>query len=95
MISLKINLSKIDKNKIFSGKDGAKYIDILLIPKQTQYGDYMAVQSISKADRDAGQKSPILGNGKNIGTTQQQQPPAQSGGSQGNWGASSEGDLPF
>lgn len=68
MISGKLNVMKIDKSKLFKGKDGT-YMDILLIPTpNNKHGnDYMVVQSLSKADREAGLKSPILGNAKIIG----------------------------
>lgn len=97
MISAKLNVMKIDKSKLFTGKDGT-YLDILLIPtpNNAHGNDYMVVQSLSKADRDAGKKSPILGNAKIIGAkpaAQQQAPPPtqQSSG----WGVGGSDDLPF
>jgi len=66
MIDVKINVDKIDKSKLFAGAKGT-YLNITLIPTPNgQYGDYMAVQSSTKEERDAGKKSAILGNGKNI-----------------------------
>jgi hypothetical protein len=69
MIAIKIDVTKIDKAKLFPGKNGAKYLDIVLLDSQNdKYGnDYMAVQSVSKEEREAGQRGAILGNGKNIG----------------------------
>lgn len=67
MIALNINLSKIDKSRI-KIKGDAKYYDIMLIPTPDgKYGDYMAVEGISKEERDSGKKGQILGNAKNIG----------------------------
>lgn len=67
-ITGKIDVAKIDKTKLYQGKS-AKYLDIVLIPsKDNQYGnDYMIVQGVPKADRDAGVRGAILGNAKILG----------------------------
>ena len=66
MISLSINVSLINKERLFQGKKG-QYLDLVLIETpNSEYGDYMAVESISKEERDAGKKGTILGNGKII-----------------------------
>lgn len=65
MISIKINVGKIAKDKMYYGKKGT-YLDAVLIetPK-SQYGDdYVIIQSLSEADRKAGQKGAILGNAR-------------------------------
>lgn len=69
MISVKIDVTKIDKSHLFDGKNGAKYLDVILIETpDNRYGnDYMAAQSVSKEAREAGEKGPILGNGKIVG----------------------------
>lgn len=77
MIVAKINCSKIDKSKLFKGKDGT-YLDIVLIetPNGKFDNDYMVVQGVSKEDRAKGVKGAILGNGKIIqkqGVPQQRQ----------------------
>ena len=68
MITVKIDVTKIDKTKLFKGQKGT-YLDIVLIETpDNQYGDsHMAVQGLPKADRDAGQKGAILGNAKSFG----------------------------
>lgn len=60
-IKVKLNLSKIDKKKIFEGKNG-KYLDIVLIesPNDKYGNDYMVVEDTKKDDP----KGNILGNGK-------------------------------
>jgi len=66
MISLSINVSLINKKRLFQGKKG-QYLDCILIETPaSEYGDYMVVESISKEERDAGNKGTILGNGKII-----------------------------
>ncbi len=67
-VIVSINLDKIDKSKAFNGKNG-NYIDVVLInTPDNQYGNtYMAVQGVSKEDREAGIKGEILGNGKVFG----------------------------
>lgn len=64
---LKINLSKLDKAKLFNADSGAIYLDATLLTKDEddQYGNCgMIVQDVSKADREAGLKGAILGNAK-------------------------------
>lgn len=69
MIALKIDVTKINKDKLFPGKNGAKYLDIVLIDREDDYGNhYMVVQSVSKEERLAGERGAILGNGKIIGS---------------------------
>lgn len=73
-ITVKIDVSKIDKTKLYQGKS-AKYLDLVLIPKQSQYGDdYMVVQGLPKAERDQGVKGAILGNAKIMGQSRQSPP---------------------
>jgi len=63
-ISCKIDVTKIDKTKLFKGKKGT-YLDAILIEKKSEYGDdYMIVQGVSKEEREAGIKGAILGNAK-------------------------------
>jgi hypothetical protein len=72
MISLSINVSKIDKARLFQGKQG-QYLDAILIETpNSEYGDYMIVESISKEERDAGNKGTIIGNAKILTKTKQQ-----------------------
>lgn len=79
MIIAKLNVSKIDKTKLFKGEKGT-YLDIILIEsKNSQYGDdYMVVQGVSKEDRAAGVKGAILGNAKIHGPREQSAPAQQS-----------------
>lgn len=52
MIIVKIDLNKIDQSKCFTGKTGAKYLDIILMENkggEDQYGNsHMAVQGVSQ-----------------------------------------------
>lgn len=54
-------------SKLYAGR-GGDYLDITLLENKggtDQYGnDFMVVQDLPKADREAGQKGAILGNGK-------------------------------
>lgn len=69
MLTAKINVMKIDKARLFKGKEGAQYLDLVLIPTPNdKYGnDYMILQSITKEEREAGVKAPMLGNAKVLG----------------------------
>lgn len=64
-IFVKIDVTKIDKTRLFKGKKGT-YLDIALVAsKNDSYGnDYMVIQSVSKEEREAGKRGPIIGNGK-------------------------------
>jgi hypothetical protein len=75
MISIRINVEKIDKKRLFKGEQGT-YLDCVLIETpNSEYADYMVVESISKEERAAGQKGTVLGNAKNL---KREQPPAES-----------------
>jgi hypothetical protein len=81
MIKIKIDCTKIDKARLFPGKNGAKYLDAVLIESpNSQYGDdYMIVQDVTKEERAAGTKGAILGNAKIFqkrGPSQPQSKPA-------------------
>lgn len=65
-ILLKIDVTKIEKARLFKGEKGT-YLDCVLVPKREvgQYGDvYMVVQSVTKEERESGNRGPIIGNGK-------------------------------
>ena len=66
IIAVKIDVTKIEKQRLFDGKNGAKWLDILLIPTpDNKFGNsHMAVQAVSKEERLAGTRGPILGNAK-------------------------------
>ena len=68
-VTLSIDVTKIDKAKIISGKKG-KYINAMvwINDKEDQYGYTASIQQGgSKEDRDGGYKGPYLGNGKHYG----------------------------
>ena len=78
IIRCKIDLKKIDKEKLFKGKTGAVYLDCTLLPNrdgQDQYGNhFMIVQDVKKEEREAGVKGAILGNAKIAGQSQRTAP---------------------
>lgn len=68
-IALKIDVTKIDKEKLFKGTKGTYLDAVAFIDTETanQYGDHgMITQSVTKEDKDKGVKGAILGNGKII-----------------------------
>lgn len=67
MISISIDVMKIEKQRLFDGKKGT-YLDCVLIETpNNEYGnDYMVVQSVSKEEREQGVKGTVLGNAKII-----------------------------
>ena len=70
MITAKIDVTKIEKARLYKGEKGT-YLDVVLIPTpDNSYGnDYMIVQSVTKEEKDAGVKGAILGNAKVIKKT--------------------------
>jgi len=79
IISVKINVSKIDKLRLYKGKNGT-YLDCALIPSSNdQYGnDFMVVQNVTKEERQAGKRGEIIGNGKWFGTDSKPAPQKQA-----------------
>ena len=66
IINLKIDLTKIDKTKLYVGEKGT-YLDCTLLYNEATdtYGNNgMIVQQTTKEERAAGKKGNILGNGK-------------------------------
>jgi hypothetical protein len=78
-VTLKIDVSKIDKSKLFKGQKGT-YLDAQVfidLSELDQYGNSgMITQAVSKGDRQSGQQGAILGNAKVFWSDsgQQQQP---------------------
>lgn len=76
ILRLSIDVSKIDKSKLYKGKKGVYLNCAVLLRETDQYGnDGMIVQDVSKEEREQGIKGAILGNGKWAG--QQQRPTGQ------------------
>ena len=83
IISISIDVTLLDKDRLVTGKpqprtngDGSeimvapKYLDLTLIetPNSLYEHTHMVVQSLSKEERERGDKGPILGNAKTFGT---------------------------
>ena len=66
-VSLKINVSMIEKARLFAGQKG-KYLDATVFIDLDQLDQYdnsgMITQDVSKEEKDQGVKGPILGNCK-------------------------------
>jgi len=92
IIRCKIDLRRVDKAKLYTGEKGT-YLDCTLLENRDgtdQYGNnFMIVQDVSKADREAGVKGAILGNGKIVAQSgKSAQKPSQPAAQQGD-------DIPF
>ena len=66
LISLSIDVSKIDQRRLYKGKKGQYLSATLFLKEETdQYGNNgFIVESITKEEREAGQKGTIIGNAK-------------------------------
>ena len=69
-IAAKIDVTKINKAWLFTGKTGAKYLDLTFRENkdgQSKYGDDgFIVQDPPKAERQAGTKGIIVGNWRHL-----------------------------
>lgn len=94
MITININVTKIDKTALYDGKNG-KYLSLVLWENKDgpdQYGNAgFVTQDLGKGRREAGEKGAILGNYKIVG--QRQSSPRPSGDSAPN--PTSDDDIPF
>ena len=102
-VSLKIDVTKIDKARLFQGKNGAKYLDLTIFidpANPSQYGDHgFITQTCSKEEKEGGLQMPILGNGKifyglNQAPAPQQQAPQQQQTAPGSFDDFDD-DIPF
>lgn len=65
---IKIDVTKIKKELLFAGKNGAKYLDAALHERPDEYGNAgFITQSVDKEARARGEKGPIIGNWKRVG----------------------------
>lgn len=87
-ISIKIDVTKIDDKRLFAGKNGAQYLDAILIETpDSRFGqDYMIVQSVSVEERKAGTRGAILGNANILGKGKPKRPAGNE---------SDKDDVPF
>lgn len=67
IITAKIDVTKILKEHLFTGKKG-KYLDICLMPNRdgkSEFGDdYFITQGVSKEARERNERGPIIGNAR-------------------------------
>tara|TARA_X000001382_G_scaffold31423_1_gene20351 strand:- start:6767 stop:7048 length:282 start_codon:yes stop_codon:yes gene_type:complete len=68
LLSVKINLDKVDKEKLYKGKKGSYLdVDLWVNDEPDQYGyDATAIQNQSKEDREAGLSKNYIGNAKKM-----------------------------
>lgn len=84
---LNIDVTKIDKDKIYVGKKGKYYkVRVVLKDEEDQFGNTGFVQTASsKEERDAGYEASYLGNLKEVKFEKKEAAPAED----------VEEDLPF
>ena len=75
MIKIKIDVTKINKARLFKGEKGT-YLDAVLIPTpDNKYGnDYMIVESVSLEEKEKGVEGAILGNAKILTAKEKKEP---------------------
>lgn len=67
MIVLDIDVTRLDKSRFRSGKNGQKYCDLVLIDHPKDKSDGFVKQGVSKEEREARVDMPIIGNFRRIG----------------------------
>lgn len=65
VIRCKIDVSKIDKSRLYRGEKGT-YLKFSMLEHPTEYSDWMIVEEVTREEREAGKKGTILGNGNNV-----------------------------
>jgi len=79
-LSIRIDVTKIDKSRLYKGAKGT-YLDLTTfvdLDNQDEYGNNGFIsQSVTKEERDAKIKTPILGNSKVIFADVAQSAPAK------------------
>ena len=97
-IKLKIDVTKIDKALLFKGQKGT-YLDATLLPNRggpDEYGNnYFIVQDVGKEKRLAGQKGPIIGNAKVMGSRPKDTPKDKPKASKPPVDDNDDSDIPF
>jgi hypothetical protein len=64
MITIKLDVTKLQKERFYHGKKGI-YAELVLIEHENDYGDDgFVAQSVTKEERNAGERGPIVGNWK-------------------------------
>lgn len=69
IFSLRIDVTKLDKTRLFPGKNGAQYLDCVFFEndENDQWGNCgMITQSVTKEERANKVRGAILGNGRII-----------------------------
>jgi hypothetical protein len=70
VIAITLDLSKVDKGRIYVGKTGKKYLSFILVDGPDQYGNAgKVVHSITKEERLAGIKGEPCGTWRHVGAT--------------------------
>lgn len=95
-VALKIDVTKIEKARLYQGNKGT-YLDATVfidMDNPGPYGDHgMITQDVTKEERQAGTKGPILGNCKVFFRDDQPQQAPQASATTG--GGSIDDDVPF
>ena len=68
LISASIDVTKIDKSRLFKGKKGTYLgVDIWVNDEEDQYGNSVSInESLTAEERESGVKKNYIGNGKKV-----------------------------
>lgn len=104
-LSLNVDVTKLNKEWFFQGKNGAKYAEIVVYENERpdQFGNsHVVKQNPNKEARQQGAKGPIIGNGKVFGQQQRPQqrqqrqaPPPQQNDGWGDDSSDNSDSIPF
>lgn len=81
MITISLDVLKLDKARFkeVTRRDGSRalFCDLVLFETQSEYGDWIVKQAVTKEEREKRVEMPILGNGKNFQKGQSRRAPVQ------------------
>jgi hypothetical protein len=68
MIALTLDLGRVNKERIFVGKTGKRYLSFVLVDGPDQYGNAgQVLHSVSKEERLAGRRGEVVGSWRIVG----------------------------
>jgi len=74
-----IDLNKITESRLYHGKNNSRYLSVVLmeLDEPDRFGNHFrVVEGVSKEERAAGTKGPIIGSAKHMGGQTATRPPA-------------------
>lgn len=97
LLSLSIDVTKLDKSRFYKGKSGTyANLDVWINDEPDQYGNHASVsENLTKEERESGAKKNYVGNGKKIYGWGESSPSANQSESTKQTSVDDMDDIPF